>query len=110
MKKYDVVLVDLNQIIWSEQSWIRPCIIIQNDFANEVSRTFVIAIISSKIKEYPHTLIINSSKENGLKCKSRIDFLQVRTIDKIRIIKRLGILENEYKISFNEKIKIAYWL
>ena len=67
MKKFDIVLVDLNPVKWSEQSWIRPCIIIQNDFANKVSKTFVIAIISSVIKTYPHTLIINESSKNWLK-------------------------------------------
>ena len=58
MKKYDIVLVDLNPVKGSEQAGIRPCIIIQNDYANSVSKTFVIAIISSVIKIFPHTLIV----------------------------------------------------
>ncbi|MBT4387507.1 type II toxin-antitoxin system PemK/MazF family toxin [Candidatus Woesearchaeota archaeon] len=68
---------------------MRPCIIIQNDFANKVSRTFVVAIISSVIKDYPHTLIVDSSDLNGLEKKSRIDLLQIRTIDKFRIIREI---------------------
>lgn len=110
MKKFDIVLVDLNPVKWSEQSWIRPCIIIQNDFANKVSKTFVIAIISSVIKTYPHTLIINESSKNWLKNISRIDLLQIRTIDQERILSVLWSLDLEYRQTLDEKIKIAFWI
>ena len=110
MNKFDIILVDLNPVKWSEQAWIRPCIIIQNDFANKNSKTFVIAIISSVIKDYPHTLIIENTKINWLKNTSRIDLLQIRTIDKERIISTLWKLDLKYKNLLNEKIKIAFWL
>lgn len=108
MKKYDIVLTDLNPVKWSEQAWIRPCIIIQNNFANKVSKTFVIAIISSVIKDYPHTLIINNSSVNWLNNISRIDLLQVRTVDEIRIIKKLWELDFNLRSKLDEKIKIAF--
>lgn len=108
MNKYDIVLVDLNPVKWSEQAWIRPCIIIQNDFANKVANTFVVAILSSVIKEYPHTLVIEKSLENWLELKSRIDLLQVRTVDKTRIIKKLWELDLNYREDLDEKTRIAF--
>ena len=108
MNKFDIILVDLNPVKWSEQAWIRPCIIIQNNFANNVAQTFVIAILSSVIKDYPHTLIIDKSKENWLEIQSRIDLLQVRTIDKSRIIKKVWDLDENLKEILNDKIKIAF--
>ncbi|MDQ7009608.1 MAG: type II toxin-antitoxin system PemK/MazF family toxin [Candidatus Gracilibacteria bacterium] len=108
MEKYEIILVNLNPTKGSEQSGIRPCIIMQNNYANKVSRTFVISIISTVIKDFPHTLIIDSSNINGLDKKSRIDLLQVRTIDKTRIIKSLGILDEKHREQFDEKIKIAF--
>ena len=110
MKKYDIVLVDLNPVKGSEQAGIRPCIIIQNDYANSVSKTFVIAIISSVIKIFPHTLIVESSTSNALKVTSLIDLLQVRTVDESRIINRLWTLDEKYINELNGKIKIAFWL
>jgi len=110
MKKYEIILVDLNPVKWSEQSWIKPCIILQNNYANAVARTFVIAIISSVIKDFPHTLIINNSNNNGLKVRSRIDLLQIRTIDESRIMKKIWLLDVKYQDSFDNKIKIAFWL
>ena len=110
MNKFDIVLVDLNPVKWSEQSWIRPCIIIQNDYANKYAKTFVVAILSSVLKDYPHTLIIDKSYINWLDTKSRIDLLQIRTIDDTRILKKYWELDFEYRDILNEKIKIAFWL
>ncbi len=110
MRKFDIVLIDLNPVKWSEQSWIRPCIIIQNDFANKYANTFVVAILSSIIKEYPHTLIIDKSQKNNLELKSRIDLLQIRTIDETRVIKKIWELDTKYKQILDEKIKISFGL
>ena len=110
MNKYDIVLVDLNPVKGSEQSWIRPCIIIQNNYANKVSRTFVVAILSSVIKDYPHTLIIDKSQTNWLIQQSRIDLLQIRTVDESRIIKQFWELDLGFRNVLDEKIKIAFWL
>ena len=95
---------------WSEQAWIIPCIIIQNNYANKVAKTFVIAIISSVIKNYPHTLILESNPKNWLKEKSRIDLLQVRTIDESRIIKSIWKLDKKHRKELDRKTKISFWL
>ena len=108
IRKFDTLLVNLNPTKGSEQSGIRPCVVIQNDYANKYAKTFVVSIISSVIKNYPHTFIINSSEENGLKTRSRIDFLQTRTVDQGRIIKKLGFLNYELREEFNMKIKVAF--
>jgi len=110
MKKYDIVLVDLNPVKLSEQAWIRPCIIIQNNYANKVSTTFVIAIISSVIKNYPHTLVLDKSNINWLSNRSRIDLLQVRTIDKSRIIKNIWELDYSLRNNMDDKLKLAFSL
>jgi len=108
IRKFDILLVNLNPTKGSEQSGIRPCIVIQNDYANKYVKTFVVSIISSVIKNYPHTLTIDKSKENGLKVKSRIDLLQTRTVDQERIIAKLGFLDHEFREEFNLKIKFAF--
>ncbi len=110
MNKFDIILVDLNPVKGSEQSWIRPCIIIQNNFANKYAKTFVIAILFSVIKDYPHTLIIEKSDKNWLEIKSRIDLLQIRTIDETRILKKYWELDYKYRDILDEKIKISFWL
>ena len=108
VNKYDIFLVDLNPTIGSEIQGVRPCLVLQNNAANLHSDTTVICPISSKIKRYPHTLIIPSSKINGLSNESRIDPLQIRTIDKKRMIKKIGILDAKYHKKLLNKIIISF--
>ena len=108
ISKYDIVLVNLNPSKGSEQKGIRPCLVIQNNGANMYANTTVVCAISSKIRRLPNTLITSPSDENGLKQESKIDFLQIRTIDKSRIIKKLGSLEEKYRAELKERITMSF--
>lgn len=108
MKKYDILLVNLNPTKGSEQRGIRPCLLVQNNFANHYGSTFVVCPISSVIKDYPHTLIVDPTEQNGLKKRSRIDILQIRTIDQTRIHKKIGVLDEVYREIFCEKFRISF--
>ena len=48
--KGDIVFADLGETIGSEQSGIRPVIVIQNDVGNKFSPTVIVAPLTSKQK------------------------------------------------------------
>ena len=102
-KKYDIVLIDLEPTKGSEQQGLRPCLIVQNNLANLHANTIVACPISSVLKDYPHTLIISPSSENNLSVESRIDILQIRTLDKSRILKKIGTLDHKHRALFKQK-------
>lgn len=105
MKKYEIILVNLNPTKGSEQQGTRPCIVIQNNLANSSKlKTIAIAPLTTNIKETPYGVIIDPSGKNGLSQKSRIELSQIRVIDKSRKLKILGVLEREYHPQINEKI------
>lgn len=108
ISKYDIVLVDLNPTQGSEQRGIRPCLVIQNNGANLYANTTVVCPISSKIRRLPNTLIISPSQVNQMKNESKIDILQIRTIDKARIVKKIGQLDKKYHRELKEKITISF--
>ena len=108
IKKYDLLLVDLNPTKGSEQKGVRPCLVLQNNAANAFSGTTVVCPISTTIKHYPHTLIVEASKKNGLKAQSRVDILQLRVIDKKRILKKLGELDEKYREELKHRIGISF--
>jgi mRNA interferase MazF len=108
ISKYDIVLATLDPTQGSEQKGMRPCLVIQNNGANLYANTTVVCPISSSIRRFPHTLIVSPDKTNGLKKESRIDLLQIRTIDKSRIIKKLGKLEDRYKRELRAKLIISF--
>ncbi len=108
VSKYDIVFVNLNPTKGSEQKGVRPCIIMQNNIANKHAHTYLVATLTSVIKEYPHTIIVKPSSINGLDKKSRIDLLQMRTVDQCRIVEKIGELDEKYKNEMREKLIIAF--
>ena len=99
----DVVFVDFTDNSRdSEQSDIRPAIIIQNDKGNEHSPTTIVASITSQEKRYLPTHVVVKPYQSGLNKVSTILMEQVRTIDKSRILSKVGHIEPDW---LKEKIK-----
>ncbi|WP_456867913.1 type II toxin-antitoxin system PemK/MazF family toxin [Galbibacter sp. BG1] len=86
LKQYSIVLVNLDPTIGSEIKKTRPCVIISPNEINKYLDTIVLAPMTTNLKKYPTRV---SVKHNGKKGMIAID--QIRTVDKIRIIR---IFEN----------------
>lgn len=96
IKRGELYYADLRPVVGSEQGGVRPVLIVQNDAGNKYSPTTIIAAITSKTKNaIPTHVDIHSSEENGLKEDSTILLEQLRTIDKTRIIERIGNLNQD---------------
>lgn len=83
-KRGEIYYIDLGFNIDSEQSGIRPCLIIQNDFGNNKSSTIVIIPITTKSKKFSKTHV-KLTKEDGLREDSYILVEQIRCVSKRRI-------------------------
>jgi len=108
IKRGDIVLVNLEPIKGSEQGGIRPCLIIQNNLGNKYSPTTIIAPITSKkfSREFPTN--VNLLKEDSkLDRDSTILLNQIATIDKTRIAKKLGFLDEEIMKKANLAMKVS---
>lgn len=104
----EVVVANLEPVKGSEQGGIRPVLIIQNDTLNKYAPTTIIAPITSKIytKEYPTNVIIKK-EDFILKLDSTILLNQIKTIDKKRIIKKIGSLDNFTMNKIDRAIKVS---
>ena len=82
--------------VGSEQTGVRPVIIIQNDTGNEHSPTVIVAPITSKInsKAIIPTHVFIKALKNGLKQDSIILTEQIKTIDKQRLKHYIGELNS----------------
>jgi mRNA interferase MazF len=90
VKQYQIVLVNLDPTLDSEIKKTRPCVIISPDEMNNHLRTVVIAPMTSISKKYPTRVKI---KHNNQESWVVID--QIRTIDKIRIVKQFNSLSEK---------------
>ena len=90
----------------SEQAGIRPALIIQNDIGNRYASTTIVAAITTTIKKYPVTVLI-SQGTSGLRENSMVNLAQVLTIDKGRLTKKLGGLDETKMNEVDEAIKVS---
>lgn len=90
-RRGDIYLVNFDPTIGSEIKKTRPALIIQNDVANRYSPVTIVAAITTHQEGvlYPTEVLVNGF-EGGLTKNSLILLNQIRTIDKQRLIKRLG--------------------
>ena len=92
----DIFWANLEPTKGSEQGGIRPVLIIQNNIFNIYSTTTIIAPLTSKISSKRYlTSIFVSKQDLKMKKDSTILLNQIRTIDKTRLIKKIGILSGE---------------
>ena len=111
IKRGDIFYADLSPVIGSEQGGIRPVLIIQNDIGNKYSPTIIAAAITSQLeKSKLPTHIELSGKEYGLAKDSVILLEQIRTIDRQRLMEKIGHLSEEEMEIVNNAISISFGL
>jgi len=105
-KRGEVWLVNWNPGRGSEQTGIRPALIIQNDIGNEKAPTTIIAAISSSIKLYPMNVLIEPP-EGGLDHPSIVKTSQILTVSKKRLEKQLGKLSDSKMNEVEGALKLS---
>lgn len=110
IKRGDILYCDIGQGVGSEQSGIRPCVVIQNDLGNKFSPTIIIAAITSKINKTvlpTHIRINEDGNIIGLSSESIILCEQIRTLSKERIKGYIGRLRVEDLKKLNKSLDIS---
>ena len=99
VKRFDVWLVTLDPTKGSEIQKTRPCVVISPDEMNSWLRTVIIAPMTSAGRNYPSRIDLKFQSKNG-----QIALDQMRTVDKSRLVKKLG------KVSSNVETKVSQTL
>jgi mRNA interferase MazF len=105
-KRGEIWMVNFNPGRGSEQTGVRPALIIQNDIGNQYASTTIVAAITTTIKKYPVTVLLAQGK-GGLKQSSMVNLAQILTVDKARLIKRMGYVGDDKIEEINEAIKVS---
>ena len=85
VERFDVFLVNLDPTVEREIQKTRPCVIVSPDEMNRYIATVIVAPMTTKGKEYPTRVFCQFQGKDG-----QIVLDQIRTIDKTRLIKKLG--------------------
>ena|SRR3989338_3517745 len=111
VKRGDVWLVSLDPTMGHEIKKARPGVVIQNDVGNKYSPITIIApVTSQKLENIFHFEVLLKKGTSGLMKDSKILLNQIRAIDKMRLIRRLGRLDSETLEHVDEAIKVSLGL
>lgn len=89
-RRFDVFLVNLDPTIGSEIQKTRPCLVISPDEMNAHIATVIVAPLTTRGRGYPTRVDCQFQGKDG-----QIVLDQIRTVDKVRLVKRLGRIPAE---------------
>ena len=90
VKRFDIYLINLDPTIGSEIKKTRPCLIISPDEMNRNINTVIIAPMTTKGTRYPTRVLCKFKGKEG-----QIVLDQIRTIDKTRLVRKLGKIDSD---------------
>ncbi|HNY36154.1 MAG TPA: type II toxin-antitoxin system PemK/MazF family toxin [Candidatus Pacearchaeota archaeon] len=110
-KRGEIYIVNFDPTVGSEISKTRPALILQNNIGNHYSPVTIVAAIGSHFDDtiYPTEVLI-IPPEGGLSEKSVIILNQVRTIDKKRLVKKIGELNLKSMQKVDRALEISFGL
>jgi len=107
VKRGEIYWVNWSPGRGSEQSGVRPALIIQNDVGNRHSPTTIVAALTTALeKQYPFLVRVTAS-ESGLKLDGTINLSSILTIDQTHLGDKCGELHKTKMAEVNEAIKIS---
>jgi mRNA interferase MazF len=110
-RRGEVHLVSFDPSVGAEIRKTRPALIIQNDVANRWSPVTIVAAITSRFEEpvYP-TEVPLVPPEGNLQNPSVVLLNQIRTVDRRRLVRRLGRLRPDSMRRVDRAIRISLGL
>lgn len=88
VKRFEVHLINLDPTIGKEIKKSRPCFVVSPDEMNRHLATIIVAPMTTKGLNYPTRIACEFQGKSG-----QIVLDQIRTVDKSRLIKKLGKLD-----------------
>jgi len=110
-RRGEIHLVAFDPTLGHEIRKTRPAVIIQNDVSNRFSPVTIVAAISSQFGSPPHPReVLIEAFESGLSKTSAVVANQIRTVDRLRLIRHLGTLDTATMRRVDDALKISLGL
>lgn len=89
IRRFDFHLINLDPTIGHEIKKTRPCLVISPDEMNRYIGTVIVAPMTTKSHDYPTRVPCTFQGKQG-----HVVLDQIRTVDKVRLVKKLGTLSS----------------
>ncbi|HSY50091.1 MAG TPA: type II toxin-antitoxin system PemK/MazF family toxin [Thermoanaerobaculia bacterium] len=98
-QRFEVYLVNLDPTVGSEIRKTRPCVIVSPDEMNRHIRTVIVAPMTTKGQAYPTRVGCTFGGR-----RARIILDQLRTVDKARLVRRIGRISPSAQLEILSKL------
>ena len=105
VKRFEVYLVNLDPTVGVEIQKHRPCLVISPNEMNRNVKTAIIAPMTTKSHDFPTRLACEFEGKAGF-----IVLDQIRAVDKVRLVKKLGEIEEKTQLKVLEKLQEIFAL
>ena len=111
-KRGEIYLTALDPTLGHEIQKTRPALILQNDVSNRLTEITIVAPITSTVRFplNPVHVLLSADQSTGLSVVSVALLNQIRGVDKVRLIKKLGAVAEETMKTVDEAISISLGL
>ena len=99
VKRFEVFLVNLDPTVGSEIKKTRPAVVISPNEMNSYIKTVIIAPMTTKSRTYPTRVTCEFAGKEG-----QIVLDQIRTVDKVRLVKKLGSIDSKTQKSVSQSL------
>jgi mRNA interferase MazF len=112
LRRGEIYLCSFDPTVGHEIRKTRPALVVQNDVGNRYSPLTIVAAITSTVSPvpYPVEVVIDPTAANGLAVRSSIRLDQIRTVDRQRLVRRLGVVDSSTITQVDEALKISLGL
>ena len=107
VKRGELYYADLSPVVGSEQGGIRPVLIVQNDVGNKYSPTIIAAAVTSQMNKAKLPTHIELDTTCGLSKDSVVLTEQLRTLDKQRLMDKIGVIDEKVMEKVNNALLVS---
>src|SRR5271156_2015282 len=111
-RRGEIWLTPLDPTVGREIQKTRPALVIQNDVSNRLSGITIVAPITSTVRFplNPVHVLLAADQHTGLSVTSVALFNQIRAVDRVRLVKRLGRVDAAALEQVDEAIRVSLGL
>jgi len=100
IKRFEIYWVNLDPTVGREMQKTRPAIVISPNEVNDALGTILVAPITSNRRNFPTRIAFNLDENENY-----IALDQIRAVDKIRLSKKISVLNQETARTVCEKLQ-----
>ncbi len=104
MKQGEIWYADLEPATGSEQAGKRPVVIVSGHTMNIALQIIIVCPLTGAIKNIKGCVVVQKNVINNLKKDSEVLVLQVRTISKDRLSKKIGNISERQIETYKKKV------